>query len=243
MKVFVGFKKINRNQDSTQGARMMKRNPSFFKANVWITAWIILLAVGGCSKAYYGTMEKVGIHKRDILVDRVESARDAQSHAQEQFKSALEQFQAVFQIQESDLKAAYEKLNAHYEDSEDAAKRVSERIDKVESVAEALFKEWEEELALYQRSDLREASQKKLKDTQTRYSQMLASMQRAEKSMEPVLLSLRDNVLFLKHNLNAQAIGSLRTEFTTLKGEIDGLIKSMNEAIEHSNQFIADLKQ
>jgi DNA repair exonuclease SbcCD ATPase subunit len=222
---------------------MMKRNRFNSALNRWFTALMIAGVVAGCSKAYYGTMEKVGIHKRDILVDRVESARDAQSHAQEQFKSALEQFQAVIQIQESDLKAAYEKLNAHYEDSEDAAKRVSERIDKVESVAEALFKEWEEELGLYQRSDLRETSQKKLKDTQTRYSQMLTSMQRAEKSMEPVLLSLRDNVLFLKHNLNAQAIGSLRTEFTTLKGEIDGLIKSMNEAIEHSNQFIADLKQ
>ena len=46
----------------------------------------------------------------------------------------------------------------------------------------------------------------------------------------------------LKHNLNAQDIGSLRTEFSTLKGEIDGLIKSMNEAIQTSNQFIAEIK-
>jgi hypothetical protein len=66
-----------------------------------IPVQLILIAVflvpffGGCSKAYYGAMEKVGIHKRDILVDRVEGARDAQSEAQEQFKSALEQFGTV----------------------------------------------------------------------------------------------------------------------------------------------------
>jgi len=219
------------------------------KETTLIPVRLILIAVflipffGGCSKAYYGAMEKVGIHKRDILVDRVEGARDAQSEAQEQFKSALEQFSTVIHIKNSNLKKAYEKLNAEYEDSEKAAKKVSERIDKVESVSDALFEEWEEELKLYKSADLRKSSKQKLQDTKTRYREMLASMHRAEKSMEPVLLSFRDNVLFLKHNLNAQAIGSLRSEFSTLKGKIDGLIQNMNEAIKTSNKFIADIKQ
>jgi hypothetical protein len=208
-----------------------------------LIAVLLLPFLGGCSKAYYGAMEKVGIHKRDILIDRVEDARDAQSEAQEQFKSALEQFGAVVHIENSNLKIAYEKLNTEYEDSERAAAKVSERIDKVESVADALFDEWEDELKLYKSADLRRSSQQKLQKTKTRYNEMLASMHRAEKSMEPVLRSFRDNVLFLKHNLNAQAIGSLRSEFSTLKGEIDGLIKKMNVAIETSNQFISDIKQ
>ena len=219
------------------------------KQRTLIPVRLILIAVflgpffGGCSKAYYGAMEKVGIHKRDILVDRVEGTRDAQSEAQEQFKLALEQFGTVIHIKNSSLKKAYEKLNAEYEDSETAAKKVSDRIDAVESVAGALFDEWEDELKLYKSSDMRESSKRKLQDTKTRYREMLASMHRAEKSMDPVLRSFRDNVLFLKHNLNAQAIGSLREEFSTLKGEIDGLIQNMNESIKTSNKFIADIKQ
>jgi sugar-specific transcriptional regulator TrmB len=219
------------------------------KKTAIIPGWLVLIAIlwvsffGGCSTAYYGAMEKVGIHKRDILVDRVEDARDAQSEAQEQFKSALEQFGAVVQIENTDLKKAYDKLNAEYEDSEKAANKVSERINKVESVADDLFEEWEDELKLYKSADLRRSSQGKLQKTKTRYREMLASMHRAEKSMAPVLRTFRDNVLFLKHNLNAQAIGSLRSEFSTLKGEIDGLIKNMNEAIKTSNKFIADIKQ
>lgn len=209
--------------------------------SIWL-AVVLMVMTSGCSKAYYGAMEKVGVHKRDILVDRVESARDAQSEAQHQFKSALDQFGAVINIENSDLKQAYEKLKAEYEDSRDAAEKVSARIEKVEDVATALFKEWSDELKLYKSAELRRSSQRKLKQTRTRYSRMLASMHRAEKSMEPVLRSFQDNVLFLKHNLNAQAIGSLRTEFSTLKGEIDGLIKSMNEAIQSSNQFIAEIK-
>ena len=204
---------------------------------------VALLLVGGCSSTYYGAMEKVGIHKRDILVDRVEDARDSQSEAQEQFKSALEQFAEVVTVENTDLKKAYDKLNAEYEDSKEAAEEVSERIAKVESVADALFEEWEEELKLYKSADLRRSSQKKLRDTKRRYNEMLASMHRAEKSMDPVLRTFHDNVLFLKHNLNAQAIGSLRTEFSTLKGEIGVLIEKINVAIETSNQFIAEIKQ
>ena len=221
----------------------MRKDTTLMSVQLILIAVLLLPFLGGCSKAYYGAMEKVGIHKRDILIDRVEDARDAQSEAQEQFKSALEQFGAVVHIGNSNLKIAYEKLNTEYEDSESAAAKVSERIDKVESVADALFDEWEDELKLYKSADLRRSSQRKLQETKTRYNEMLASMHRAEKSMEPVLRSFRDNVLFLKHNLNAQAIGSLRSEFSTLKGEIDGLIKKMNVAIETSNQFISDIKQ
>jgi F0F1-type ATP synthase membrane subunit b/b' len=202
-----------------------------------------LLFFGGCSRTYYGAMEKVGIHKRDILVDRVEDARDSQAEAQQQFKSALEQFAAVVEIENTDLKNAYDKLNAEYEDSKEAAEDVSDRIAKVASVADALFEEWEEELQLYKSADLRRSSQKKLNNTKRRYNAMLASMHRAEKSMDPVLRTFHDNVLFLKHNLNAQAIGSLRTEFSTLKDEIGLLIEKMNVAIQTSNQFIAELKQ
>ncbi len=214
-----------------------------FQGNLVLVMLLSFVLSLGCSKAYYGTMEKMGIHKRDILVDRVEDARDAQAEAQVQFKDALEQFGSVVTIENTDLKEAYDRLNAEYEDSEAAAADVTDRIKKVESVAEDLFEEWEKELDLYTNQELKRTSANKLRDTKSRYREMLASMHRAEKSMDPVLRTFRDNVLFLKHNLNAQAIGSLRSEFSSLKGEIGDLISRMNEAINSSNQFIADLKQ
>lgn len=204
------------------------------------TAAVIL---AGCASTYYSAMEKMGVHKRDILIDRVEAARDAQTEAQVQFKSALDRFSAVVNIGDSDLKTAYEKLNDEFERSEAAADNVSARIDKVDEVAEALFEEWEEELALYTSDKLRRASQRKLKDTRRRYDAMLASMRRAEKRMAPVLNTFRDNVLFLKHNLNAQSIGALKGEFSSLKKEIDGLIRTMNASIQSSEQFIAEIRQ
>lgn len=207
---------------------------------VFVSCFLLLL---GCSKAYYGAMEKVGVHKRDILVDRVENARDAQEDAQVQFKDALEQFGSVVTIENTDLREAYDKLNSEFEDSDAASKEVSARIKKVESVADDLFAEWEKELDLYTNQALRTNSARKLEETRGRYKKMLASMHKAEKSMLPILGTFHDNVLYLKHNLNAQAIGSLRSEFAGLKVRIEDLVQSMNDAIANSNQFIKDLKQ
>ena len=201
-----------------------------------------LLVVGGCSTIKYNTLEKIGIHKRDLLVGNVEDTRDAQEDAQEQFQDALERFGSVIDIEETGLQKAYKLLNAEYEDSVAAAEEVSEQIDEVEDVADDLFDEWAEENGEYQDVSLRRDSEQRLVQTRARYKEMLASMKEAESSMQPVLNTLRDNVLYLKHNLNAQAIGSLRTTFDNLEADIDQLIERMNRSIERSNAFIAEMR-
>jgi len=218
----------------------MIRKPSFFLHLPFFTAVIALLF--GCGNPYYSAMEKVGVHKRDIMVDRVEGASNAQADAQEQFSSALEQFGSVVALEETDLKKAYDKLNDEYEDCVTIAEKVSDKIDSVESVADALFDEWKDEIKLYENKDLARSSKEQLDATKVRYQEMIGHMREAENSMEPVLRLFMDNVLFLKHNLNAQAIGSLQQEFGGLESEISKLIERMNASIESSNAFIAAMQ-
>lgn len=200
------------------------------------------VVLAGCSTIKYNTLEKVGIHKRDLLVGNVEDTRDAQKEAQEQFQDALERFGNIVTIEDTDLKKAYNRLKDEYEDSKDAAEDVSEEIDEVEEVAADLFDEWREENKAYTDAVLRRDSENKLRDTEARYKEMLKSMKQAEASMQPVLSSLYDNVLYLKHNLNAQAVGSLRTTFNELEGDIGILIERMNQSIARSNDFINQMK-
>ncbi len=202
-----------------------------------------MLFLTACSTAYYGAMEKIGIHKREILVDRVQDAKVSQQEAQQQFSSALEQLTALTGFAGGELEAAYNTAREAYEDSEAAASEVSERIDKIEDVAQALFDEWEEELGQYTSARLRTDSRSKLRQTQSDYKQLLASMERAESKMAPVLAALRDNMLYLKHNLNTRAIAGLQGEFGKLKLDINQLITEMNVAIAQSDAFIAKLKQ
>ncbi len=199
--------------------------------------------VSGCQSAYYSAMEQVGVHKREILVDRVEDTRDAQDEAQQQFVSALEQFRTVVNFDGGELEAVYDNLQAEYNNSADAAEAVSRNIRQVEDVAQALFDEWNDELEQYTNQKLRSQSAGALRDTKTRYQQLHASLKRAEARMQPVLSALRDNTLYLKHNLNARAIGSLKGEFAGIKQDIDRLVVEMQRSIKQSDQFIRDMQQ
>ena len=214
----------------------------FRKFICFLSTVFLLTLLGACSSAYYKTMESFGVEKRDILVDRVEEARDAQDEASEQFASALEQFRATVNVDGGDLEEIYDRLNTECEGSVAGAEDVSERIDAVESVAEDLFSEWEQELEQYSRADMRKHSASLLKDTRSRYSKLMTSMRRAERSMEPVLEAFNDQVLFLKHNLNARAIGALRNELDSIEKDTANLIKQMQKAIAEANAFIDSME-
>lgn len=196
------------------------------------------LLLAGCQSAYYGAMEKVGIHKRDILVDRIEEARETQQDSQQQFRDALEQFRSVVDFSGGELESQYNALKSEYDDSVAAAEEISERIESVEEVAAALFEEWESELDQISNSRLRNDSARKLRATKSQYRQLAAAMRSAESSVQPVLSNLRDLVFYLKHNLNARAIGELRNELRSVDTDVNALINSMQSSIDEANRFI-----
>jgi len=199
----------------------------------------LLILAAGCETAYYGTMEKLGYHKRDLMVNRVESARDAQEDAKQQFESALEKFSSVLQFDGGDLEDKYDQLNAAYNRSAARAQTVRDRIESVEDVAADLFEEWETELGEYSSASLRRSSARKLQQTRRQYAQLIGAMKRAESKMDPVLTAFHDQVLFLKHNLNARAIASLQTELISVESEVNSLIQDMNASIKEANAFIS----
>ncbi|MBE8578904.1 MULTISPECIES: DUF2959 domain-containing protein [Vibrio] len=202
-----------------------------------------IFTLTGCQSAYYSAMEQVGYHKRDIMVDRVEDAKESQQDAQEEFTSALEALSSLTNFSGGDLEDMYNQINDKYQDSEKAAQNVSDRIAAIEDVSDALFEEWQSELDLYTSDSLRRSSEQKLRETKSSYQTMLSAMKRAEKKMDPVLNTLRDNTLYLKHNLNASAVGSLQGEFMSLEKDIAYAIEQMNAAIAESDKFLAQLNQ
>ena len=207
---------------------------------------LLAVAVAGltaCQSAYYEAAEQVGYHKRDILVDRVEDSRDAQQEAEEQFQSALEQLSELTSFDGGDLEDMYQAMADEYESSAAAADEVRERIDAVEHVAEALFLEWQDEIGQFSNQRMKSESQARLQETRRRYDDMIRVMRGSEAKMHPVLVALNDNVLYLKHNLNARAVASLQVEFRQIEQDIELLIVEMRKAIATSDAFIASMQQ
>lgn len=205
-----------------------------------LTACCLLLC--SCQSAYYGAMEKFGVHKRDILVDRVEEAREAQEEAKEQFESAFEEFLAVSDVDLGKLKVTYDRLQAAFNASDAKAKSVRDRVDAIEDVSKALFREWNEELDQYTSKELRAVSEKQLEETRELSINLIQAMNSAAAKMDPVLNAFRDQVLFLKHNLNAQAIAALNKTSLALREEVAVLIKQMEASIDEANAFVAQMR-
>ncbi|MFN2329129.1 MAG: DUF2959 family protein [Chromatocurvus sp.] len=207
-----------------------------------IIALSLVLTLAACQSAYYGAAEKFGIHKRDILVDRVEDSRDAQGEAQETFQTALEQLTALIEYDGGSLEKIYKDTESNYSRSEAAAKQVRERVTSVENVADALFEEWEKEIEEYSSASLKASSQRKLHETRERYAGMIETMRTSTRKMDPVLSSLKDNVLYLKHNLNARAVSEIRVEFVSIEQDIRALIADMQRSIASSEDFIKSMQ-
>ncbi len=202
----------------------------------------LILLLGACSTMYLEGLEKVGIPKRDVMVYRVEKARDTQQETKEQFKSALEQFTAATRFDGGDLEATYKRLNDSYEASLSKAEEVKSRIADIESVSEALFNEWKQEITQYSNPTMKQNSQKKLDATQVHYRQLITSMKQAEAKIQPVLTVFHDQVMYLKHNLNARAIASLKGELGNIQSDVSALVASMEKSINEANAFISTME-
>lgn len=213
------------------------------RLNVWCIysftfLFFVLLNFSGCQTTYYKTMERVGYHKRDMFANRVKDARNILEETEEQFKSALVESRSLADAEGSTYEQKYNTLNKEYERCRDKSLLVSAHIKSIEKVAEAFFNEWEIELEHYVSNSLRQGSQEKLTQKKSQYEHLINSMKYIERKMDPVLINFRDQVLYLKHNINTQSIVSLQKELAQLEDEVLALIKEMEISIGIADSFI-----
>jgi hypothetical protein len=201
----------------------------------------VALAAVGCSSLYYGAMKKFGWEKRDILVKRVKEARESQAEAQRDFKTTLERFREIVAFDGGSLEDKYKKLHGELEDAEDRSRQVRDRVEAVRTVARDLFREWQGELGQYSDRRLRQESERELRETRRRTDALITTMSAARARVEPVLKPLRDRVLFLKHNLNARALGALTKELEQVTVDVDALIADLQKSITEADAFINEM--
>lgn len=193
------------------------------------------------NSAQYSAWEKVGVEKRDLFKRKVSNVKDDQEDTGEAFKDALTKLKEVYAFDGGNLEREYNKLNNSYENAQEESTEVSASITKLNEVAQDLFVEWEGELKDIKTSDLRRKSANQLSETRSKYKTLHGHLKKSEQKMAPVLARLKDQVLYLKHNLNAKAIGGLKTEGDKIESDIEGLLSEMNKSSKEAEAFIETL--
>jgi Protein of unknown function (DUF2959) len=199
---------------------------------------VICILVSGCGSIYYSTMEKFGKEKRDILIDNVENVQGSQAKAQEEFKDALTKIKELYAFDGGKLETFYNELKDSYAKCDSRAKQIDERINRVQQVANDLFKEWRLEIGQMNDVKLKNSSKRSLNDAKAKYHKLETIMMKSTKGMAPVLTKLKDYTLYLKHNLNAKAVGSLSGEVVSIEKDVERLISDMNMSIKEAEAFI-----
>jgi len=205
--------------------------------------FVSLLTLSSCSSLYYSGMKKLGKEKREILVGRIEDGKEAQQAAAKEFKNALEAFQSVTGFDGGDLEKLYKKLEDEYDRVDGRAKKVSDKIQSIDKVATDLFTEWNTEISEMGNRGLRAESEKLLRETQTQHRSLMRQMRSSEAKMQPVLRVFRDQVLYLKHNLNARALTSLKKSVGAVNDDVAALIRDIELSTQEADKAIAHLKQ
>jgi len=204
---------------------------------------LLMLPLFACTQLYYKAQEKIGNEKRDILVDRIKKGREEQEKAKEQYKSTLEAFQAATGFKGGKTEEVYKKLKKEYDDAAGRTKDVSDRISSIEQVSSDMFAEWEKELAGMHNGELKNKSNVLLKATRRRYADLIRKMKAVEGKAKPVVKAFEDQVLFIKHNLNAEAIASLKSNIGKMDLDVQALIRDIEVSTKEADAFIASLPQ
>ena len=186
----------------------------------WIAA---LLLLQGCSQIYYSTWEMLGKQKRDLLRDNVEELSSDQKEVQEEVEDALTRLRTLYGSPPEKLTQVYDDLKSDYDSAND------------------LFSEWDAEIGRLKTPKYKQDSRHKLLQTKQKYAKLETSVRKAEKGLTPVLAALEEQVIYLKHNLNAQALGGIQGELRSIESEIKTLSTALQTSLKESQSFVNTL--
>jgi hypothetical protein len=210
----------------------------------------VIFGLSGCENpvkravrnAKYSGYEMFGIQKRDLLKRSINENKEDQKEAAETFSDSLEKLRTLYGMESTDLERKYSAVKSSYDESERKASAVINSRKQMETVAGDLFREWEKEINEIQTPSMKSESKAKLKESRARFSELNRGLLASEKKMNSVLALLKDHVLFLKHNLNAQSLLGLDKERSRVENDIQALIKEMNSAIAQSDQYLKSIE-
>jgi hypothetical protein len=221
---------------------IMQRYPDRSNTRLFFTFFVLLFTCTACTTVYYATWEKLGKHKRDLLKDNVIAVKEEQVEAQEEFKDALTRLKELSGFHGGDLEDMYYKLKDDYDECKARADAIRERIDKINEIASDLFAEWEEEINSMSNASMKRKDRQRLINTKRHFASFARTLERAERSLGPVLTAFNDQVLYLKHNLNAKAIAGLQGEVASIETDVSALIRDMNKSIAEAYRFIKNME-
>lgn len=211
------------------------------KTKLFITGFLALFATLACDRAYYKMWEALGREKRDLLTSEIKQTRESQSKLQTEFVATFERIKKEYTFEGGEVENTYRALSKDYKALDERRNSVTKHVEKVDALAEDLFEEWRKEANDMNDTSLRSQSLTKLEQSQAKFAEVAQKYAGMLEVVNGSLKRLHDHVIFMKHNLNAQALGALKRELHAMQPELDRLVAEINRSIALASEFEGDL--
>jgi DNA repair exonuclease SbcCD ATPase subunit len=204
-----------------------------------LTTTAMAAALFGCkSSTYYEAAETVGYEKREMLIDRLQEARDSQVGAKQQMQTALYTLRRIGSVPETELEDLHDDLATEVNRAKDQLDDLHDDIAAVESVARSLFDDWEDDLAKFENQEARNRSQEELRDTRKRHETLVAELRSSERKLQRIMPRLEDQARVLEHAEELGRSPSLTDDLDDVREEISTLIEELDDSIDRTQRFI-----
>lgn len=196
-----------------------------------------------CTTVYYKSWELLGREKRDLLSSNIESLKGEQEDAKEEFSDVLERMRSEYVGEKQSLAETYSDFKSDYDDIKDEVDDVTSRLNRIDGLAKALFKEWLVEANEFDSREYRRKSLAKRGETMRSFNKYMKSTRALEAGMNQSLKSLQDEVVFLKHNLNSQIVSQFNVKLATLEKDMEKIIGKIEKSIEGTDSYIKEIRR
>jgi hypothetical protein len=154
----------------------------------------------------------------------------------------MDVYNALMADEAKDRKKLYNSLQKEMENTEKRRATIGEVAATMSAEADTLFKQWTDSAAAIENADLRKKSEERLAATKASYAEIGTVGQKASDLYGPFMKDLQDQVTFLGHDLNAEAVASLKPEAAKINEAASKLIQSIDDTITTANTNIGALR-
>ena len=194
------------------------------------------------STAVSAPAQEAGVKQVEQLTNKFGSTVEAITDARAQLVKTMDVYNSIFSEVAKDRKSLYKKLQNEMDTMVKRRGEISTRAEQTRIEADNLFVSWGNSLSGITDPDLRKRSEERLAKTKARYADIQATGRQADDAYAPVMKKLQDQVAYLGHDLNAEAVGSLKGDAAKLTGQVDELKKRIDDLVGSINKNIDALR-
>jgi hypothetical protein len=183
-----------------------------------------------------------GVKQTERLIKASGNTVKAIGETKVQLMKTMDVYNALMADDATDRKKLYKSVQKEMDNTEKRRMKITEEAAKMKSEADTLFAQWAESAAAIENPDLRKRSEDRLEATKASYAEIEAVGQKAADLYPPFMKDLQDQITYLGHDLNAEAVASLKPEVAKLNEKAQALVRSLDDTIGTANQKISALR-